>query len=181
MQKTWIRQYDLFPKIDKELTEQSGSGGFLSVSIMTILTYLLLSEFIHWRTTQYKYEFLVDQAVQQTLNVNVDITVKMKCEYVRMDVLDVAGDSLHISTIIPQPVAFHTSGAVDFSSVQAKNVKNTNGPIQGRHDNNARYYGDLDACRFFGSFDVTKVEGSLHITALGYGYFGLPAPRGGIS
>jgi hypothetical protein len=177
----WLKEYDAFPKIDMELTQKTESGGIVSLVIMGVLSVLLFSEVVHWRTLQYKYEFLVDQTIQQDrLSVNLDITVAMKCEFVRLDVFDVSRNSLNVGSIIPEPVSYHTQGTVDLSShLIAEQGKNQHRPVEGYHYNNARYNGPLNACRFFGSFDVSKVEGSILITALGHGYFGQHAPHEG--
>ena len=83
--------------MEQELQSRTESGGFITVVISLVLCYLLLSEFIQYRTVHQDFEFIVDHSRGHDLEllVNIDLTVAMKCDQVRLDVLDVA------KTVVP--------------------------------------------------------------------------------
>ncbi|CAG8507408.1 5835_t:CDS:2, partial [Funneliformis caledonium] len=129
----------------------------------------------YWYLDQ-KYDFVVDQSINHELQINVDITVNTQCPYLTVDVVDVAGERLHMTTELEKiPTTFEVRSAhllsdnyssrLDFRQM-VKAASNFN-PIPENDDAN----GDTKtACRIFGYLDVNKVTGNLHITALGHGY-----------
>ena len=89
--KELIRRLDAFKKIDSSVVVSSEWGGFLSILIVLVSFLLFGLELLDWQTPRHNYEFLVDQTSTDTLlDVNLDLTVAMKCEFLRVDVFDVA-------------------------------------------------------------------------------------------
>lgn len=146
MNKRWFQRFDCFPKIDSELLVKTQSGGLLSTIILGVLAILLLSEIHNWRSLKYRHEFLIDQSSHEnTLNVNLDITVAMKCEFARIDVLDVSGSNLHVgSSLSITPVNYHIGGVQDLSShfIEEQRIPNQNRPVEGDHQANAHLEGN---------------------------------------
>jgi hypothetical protein len=113
-----LTRLDAFPKLQTELTATTTTGGLLSLVVLSLSAVLFVTELISFRSTLQKYEFLVDHtpATDHSLQVNLDMTVNMPCAcasvclrcecvvhpsrskiVVRVDVLDLAGESLPVS------------------------------------------------------------------------------------
>ena len=123
-----LRSFDAFPKVDVHYTQRSATGGMLSVVVAFLIALLTFSEFHHYMHPPLQHEFLVDNQVDGTLQINFDVTVKMRCEYISVDVLDAAGDAVHLDKKIRKtPTLFTAVGAKHFREnggwVYSENVK----------------------------------------------------------
>ncbi|KAJ3242076.1 hypothetical protein HDU81_007830 [Chytriomyces hyalinus] len=171
-----ITRYDAFPKIDKNMQKSTGLGGLLTLLVAFGLFFLVLTEFGQYIHIEQKYEFLVDRtAGESTVSINADLTIAMACENLRIDVLDVAGSSIHAKAndFSKTPVKFHTVGLVPVGERKSKSkldVHRIVAEAQRKHREHADLRGPLDACRIKGHINVNKVAGMFHITALGHGY-----------
>ncbi|TPX33691.1 hypothetical protein SmJEL517_g03468 [Synchytrium microbalum] len=184
----WSRRLsylDAFPKIEKNITNASGSGGVVSIIVTIFLAYLILSELITWMTLKQEYEYLVDQTPSSGgagLLINVDLTVAMPCNALRADVLDVSQSSIHIEEFKLVDTVFSSAGAHQYT-----NSNPTPPPLnvhellrnaqRGGHALHFRLpsiggEGRPKGCRIYGQAPVKKLSGMLHITALGHGYMG---------
>lgn len=78
----WVTEYDIFPKVEKEFQATTKSGGLVSIVIWAVLFYLVFSEYVRYSSISLDYEFQVDKSrdFESTMDVNIDITVKMDCE-----------------------------------------------------------------------------------------------------
>ncbi|KAJ3138748.1 hypothetical protein HK100_012420 [Physocladia obscura] len=153
-------------------------ASLLTLLVAVLLSFLTLSEFIQYVTISQKYEFLVDRPTGNLgahININADITVAMACENLRIDVLDVAGTSLHArnNEFTKTPVKFHTEGLVSVGARKSKSKLDVHRIVveaQRKQRDIVDRFGKLDACRVKGHISVNKVAGMFHITALGHGY-----------
>ncbi|KAJ3393880.1 hypothetical protein HDU84_000843 [Entophlyctis sp. JEL0112] len=141
-----LSRLNAFPKVEKNIQQTSVLGGVLTVLVAVLLFFLTIAEFIQYASITQKYEFLVDRTPNSMgahININADITVAMACENLRIDVLDVSGQSIHAKAddFTKTPVRFHTEGLVPLG------IK--------------------------GHISVNRVAGMFHITALGHGYMDL--------
>ncbi|KAJ3122236.1 Endoplasmic reticulum-Golgi intermediate compartment protein 2 [Nowakowskiella sp. JEL0407] len=77
-----LRNWDAFPKLEKNFQQATSSGGFLSIAVFVFLSLLVLSEFRTYLNKQQIFEFLVDQtrSHDHALQINVDVTVAMPCK-----------------------------------------------------------------------------------------------------
>jgi hypothetical protein len=80
----WTRRLstlDGFKKIERSITQSSSAGGVLTLGVIGLLIYLLLSEFRAFLTVKQNYEFLVDQTRSQRhdLQINIDLTINTPC------------------------------------------------------------------------------------------------------
>ncbi|CAI2162362.1 12237_t:CDS:2 [Funneliformis geosporum] len=169
--------FDAFPKVDADCQNQSPQGGFVTIIVSIFLWFLIVSEFREYWYLDQKYDFVVDQSINHELQINVDITVNTQCHYLTVDVVDVAGERLHITTELEKiPTKFEVRSAhllsdnyssrLDFRQMVVEAASNFN-PIPENDD----VHGETQtACRIVGYLDVNKVTGNLHITALGHGY-----------
>ncbi|RGB37391.1 endoplasmic reticulum vesicle transporter-domain-containing protein [Rhizophagus diaphanus] len=171
--------FDAFPKVDADCQHRSPQGGLVTIIVSICLWFLIVSEFSEYWYLNQKYEFIVDQNINHKLQINVDITVNTPCDYLTVDVIDAAGEGLHmthelrkISTTFEVRSA-HLLGDDDDDDSRL-NVKQVvmaaNSNTDSFSPNNDVTENTQTACRIFGKFDVNKVTGNLHITALGHGY-----------
>ncbi|KAI9352074.1 endoplasmic reticulum vesicle transporter-domain-containing protein [Obelidium mucronatum] len=173
-----LSKVNAFPKIDKNMQKSTGLGGLLTLLVAVLLFFLTLSEFIQYITIGQKYEFLVDRtasSLEAHININADITVAMACENLRIDVLDVAGASLHArnNEFSKTSVKFHTVGLVPATARKSRSkldVHRIVAEAQRKHREHMDQSGVLNGCRIKGHISVNKVAGMFHITALGHGY-----------
>ncbi|RKO89187.1 endoplasmic reticulum vesicle transporter-domain-containing protein, partial [Blyttiomyces helicus] len=169
----WATRLDAFPKIERNIQNATGSGGLLTILVSALLAYLAFSEFAAYRHTQQTYEFLVDQtrSKDHALQINVDLTVSMNCEYVRADVLDLAGVSLSIGNEFKKTPVNGLHDGRNAASWVGRHARGRGGgtaELGGFPDVSCAKQG----CRIVGSVKVNKVTGMLHFTAPGHGYFG---------
>ncbi|KAK9710929.1 hypothetical protein K7432_008141 [Basidiobolus ranarum] len=171
-----ITSFDAFPKVDEGYQRRSKSGGFLSFVITLVLLYLLQSEIREYWAVKQDFEFLVDQGIQHTMQVNLDIYVPMECENLTVDVLDAAGATSHVKRMLnvsPAYLAFSSLGKR--TSYEESDEIDVHQIIRESHQEKRqgiKNEQEYNACRVTGSMEVNKVAGNLHITALGHGYGG---------
>mmetsp|Transcript_8224 Transcript_8224/g.12385 ORF Transcript_8224/g.12385 Transcript_8224/m.12385 type:complete len:518 (-) Transcript_8224:70-1623(-) len=96
LKKRVVRNLDLFPKIEKDLTVKSSSGSKLT-TIAYILTVIIIFAEIYAHKTansQYKEHVTVDKSLGKKMRVDLNITFPgLHCDDVHMDIMDVAGDA----------------------------------------------------------------------------------------
>ncbi|TPX50431.1 hypothetical protein SeLEV6574_g00904 [Synchytrium endobioticum] len=189
----WSRRLshlDAFPKIEKNITNASGSGGIVSIIVTLFLLYLVISEWINWVELKQDYEYLVDQTPTSSsavgLLINVDLTVAMPCNTLRVDVMDVSQITIHVEDLKMIDVLFSSRGVHTYTpenpTPQVLSVQQILRDAQrgGAMENimapgiggGAPGVDQRRACRIIGTAPVQKLSGMLHITALGHGYMG---------
>ncbi|ORZ33793.1 endoplasmic reticulum vesicle transporter-domain-containing protein [Catenaria anguillulae PL171] len=163
---------DAFPKIDDAFLVRSKSGALTSLVVSSLLCLLAISETARFLAIHHDYKFIVDPTLRQSIDVTVDVTVAMKCEYVTMDVYDVSGTALHVGNTVERiPTLFSTAGVY-------LHGQRPDGPVAfGAHATSTSAgtpvpADQATACRMRGAFAITKVAGNVHITALGHAYAG---------
>ncbi|RIA94708.1 endoplasmic reticulum vesicle transporter-domain-containing protein [Glomus cerebriforme] len=184
--------FDAFPKVDAECQDRSPQGGLVTIIVSICLWFLIVSEFREYWYLNQKYEFIVDQSINHKLQINVDITVNTPCNYLTVDVIDVAGEGLHmtnelqkISTTFEvrsaQPLGDDNDSQLNVRQVVMAAISKDD-PFSSNNDVPVFYSINIiiffiiqiedthTACRIFGYLDVNRVTGNLHITALGHGY-----------
>jgi hypothetical protein len=160
---------------------------------------LVLSEFSRWWTGHETHTFTVEKGVGHSLQVNLDIVVKMKCSELHVNVQDAAGDRILAATMLKEDPT-NWSQWVDAKGVH-KLGRDKEGRVvtgEGYHDHEEgfgeEHVHDIvslgrskkarfsktprlrggpkggDSCRVYGSLEVNKVQGDFHITARGHGY-----------
>ncbi|CAG8506166.1 22788_t:CDS:2 [Rhizophagus irregularis] len=163
--------FDAFPKVDADCQHRSPQGGLVTIIVSICLWFLIVSEFSEYWYLNQKYEFVVDQNINHKLQINVDITVNTPCDYLTVDVIDAAGEGLHMTHELRK---ISTTFEVRSAHLLGLNVKQVvmaaNSNTDSFSPNNDVTENTQTACRIFGNLDVNKVTGNLHITALGHGY-----------
>ena len=154
-----LRNFDAFSKIDSSVLSSSESGGILSIVMLLLIAYLFIAETIQWQTIRYDYEYLVDQTSNNVpLEVNIDMTVAMSCDFLRVDVLDSSKELSPVSNLIrATKTRFNRYSATNFTDNSKKGT------------GKAVYHADErtdrpNACHISGTFDVKKLEGMITIS-----------------
>lgn len=123
--------------------------------------------------------FSVDPTVGKHLQINVDITVAMSCNYIHVNVEDAAGDRILAGDVLRKdPTMWDPKGMHKLSQDRAKARDDSlwavmsKGGKRGSWPRTHPWKGHgQESCRIFGSMEVNKVQGDFHITARGHGYW----------
>ncbi|MBW0469579.1 hypothetical protein O181_009294 [Austropuccinia psidii MF-1] len=171
-----IKEFDAFPKTPKNFKRSSNFGGILTVLISFFLLNLLYFEFKDFFSNNQKFSFKVDQLIDHTLKINLDLTISMPCHYLSVDIKDAVGDRMHM-------IQEFTKEGTEFKIGKAKQIGDDNSASEISasrmlHDSRKGHsfpktkplLPDGPACRIYGNTFVKKVTGNLHITTLGHGY-----------
>ena len=172
-----VQQLDAFPKVEEDCAKPTTRGGTLSILSLSLISFLVVSEFFYYRGTETSYKYSVDTDLEEQLLITLDLTVAMQCRHLGADLIDHAGESRQLNDVIKMdPVSFQLS-ELQASVLRAKQR------LQEQY-NHAKAVGDLtivegvkdikmpqagdggdgQACRLHGSFPVKKVAGNFHIT-----------------
>ncbi|XP_011667008.1 endoplasmic reticulum-Golgi intermediate compartment protein 2 [Strongylocentrotus purpuratus] len=187
-----VKELDAFPKIPEDYVKTTSTGGTVSIVTFIVIAGLVISEFMYYLDSRMKYGYDVDTDFNTKLQINIDITVAMKCDYIGADVLDSAGDSAMFKfsgklkeeptsfEMTPQQRSWHKTLQTVRKALSEEHAiqdllfqtgfssKPTNQPQ--RVDSGKK----LDACRLHGSLTTNKVAGNFHVT-IGKS---IPHPRG---
>jgi len=93
---TVVQNFDMFTKVEQDLTVQTEHGGLISLIGYAVIFFLVVCEIIGW--TQQNREtiehLVVDTSLGKKMRVNLNVTFpELACEDLHLDVMDVAGDS----------------------------------------------------------------------------------------
>ncbi|RAL64044.1 hypothetical protein DID88_003232 [Monilinia fructigena] len=89
-----VKAFDAFPKARPQYITQTSGGGKWTVAMMFVSVLLLISEFGRWWTGHETHTFVVEKGIGHSLQVNIDIVIKMKCSELHLNVQDAAGDRI---------------------------------------------------------------------------------------
>lgn len=150
-----------------------------------------------WRGSEYHF-FAVEKGVGHSMQINMDIVVRMHCSDLHVNVQDAAGDRILAASLLKKDPT-NWQQWVDSKGMHKLNRDELGRLITGEgwmamqheegfgeehvHDivglghKRARWgktprmwKGAGDSCRLYGSMDLNKVQGDFHITARGHGY-----------
>ncbi|KAI8874103.1 DUF1692-domain-containing protein [Ramicandelaber brevisporus] len=163
-----MRRADGFGKVEGSYRAQSSSGGLATLIVSIVLFFLVFCEVRDHLQVTTSHEFLVDHRIAEQMQINLDVTVKMPCELISVDVADQSGTLQHVpGAITTFPAYFETRDAKVYRKTRQPQ------PAPGTEvDGKPTKDGEPDACRVHGSVLVNKIAGNLHITALGHGHGG---------
>ncbi|KAK3392122.1 endoplasmic reticulum vesicle transporter-domain-containing protein [Sordaria brevicollis] len=192
-----VSAFDAFPKSKPQYVTRTTAGGKWTVFISFISLILFWSEASRWWRGSESHTFAVEKGVSHSLDINLDIVVKMKCQDIHINVQDAAGDRiLAASKLHRDPTVWQhwvdNKGIHKLGRDAQGRVNTGEGYLQGHdegfgeehvHDivalgrkrakwaRTPRLWGATpDSCRVFGSLELNKVQGDFHITAKGHGY-----------
>ena len=178
-----VRELDAFPKVSEDYQKSTGRGGLFSVVAITIIIFLIISEFFYFKDSHIRYEYSVDTDMESRIRLVFDVTVAMPCEHLGADVIDAAGESRTlVQQIHKEPVVFDLTEKqrkwLDAKQAMQKLVTSTaprtlrdlptvnsvvHDPIPPRQNEDGAPH--HDSCRLHGFIELNKVAGNFHITA----------------
>ncbi|CAH1787324.1 unnamed protein product [Owenia fusiformis] len=179
-----VTELDAFPKVPETYVKTTASGGGLSIVIFIIMVVLIYFELQYYTATELKFKYEVDKDMNSKLQINIDMTVAMKCAYIGADVLDITGQSsanIH-GKLQEEPVWFELSPKQKEYQTMIAHVneyvrseyhalqdmlwktgyKGMSSEMPKREDEPVGAY---DGCRIHGKIQVNKLAGNFHITA----------------
>ncbi|CAO1616010.1 unnamed protein product [Parajaminaea phylloscopi] len=194
-----VRAFDAFPKTQPLYTTRSTKGGLFTLAVTVLLAWLTWGELSAYLYGRPSATFGVEHDLGSEMQVNLDLTVAMKCHYLTVDVRDAVGDRLHFSDteITKDETDFEVGHAGRLDSIPmadraigdlvdaARHLHVPTFSRKSKPKRKAKGYGgkqvafaptehivkDGNACRIYGSVLLKKVTGNLHISTLGHGYF----------
>ena len=197
-----VRELDAFPKVEEDCAKPTTRGGTLSILSLSLITILVVSEFFYYRGTETTYRYTVDTEMDEQLLITLDITVAMACRHLGADLIDHAGESQQLNSIIKMDSVSFELDEVQASVLRAKqrlqekyNEAKAVGDltiIEGVRDiempRNDEGEGEGGACRLHGSFTVKKLAGNFHITTgrsvphpQGHAHLNINVPRDAVN
>jgi len=190
-----VKELDAFPKVPETYKEPSTAGrGTLSMATFLLITFLVLSEIRYHMDSDLLFDYKVDLDKNETVRLNIDVTVAMECGYLGADVLDISNKHnawISGGSIEEEPVFFDLSPRQrDYQAMMTTFNNRLKSEYHALHKflwkTGARVAGhnmppreDVpdrkpDACRYYGSVEIGKVAGNFHVTA----GRSIPFPRG---
>lgn len=171
-----IKQVDAFPKVENSYVTTNSFGGVVTLICWIGIGFLLYSEINDFLRPNMEYKYKVDHEKNSKLAINVDMTVKMPCNLIGADVLDIWGRDLGNTELLKeelvpfelaenQKMFLKLQGAVkEFGQAHAS-LEDMMGDISRklvpRDDHGIEV--PKDACRLHGSIPVDKIKGNFHI------------------
>ncbi|KAI9663632.1 MAG: hypothetical protein M1821_007122 [Bathelium mastoideum] len=166
-------------------TTRTSSGGIWTLLLIFVGSLLTISEIRRWFVGDTSHTYSVEHGVAHTLQINLDVVVRMQCHDLHINVQDASGDRILAGdTLRKDPTnwdqwgkqkGIHTLGVGDERdriSYGEEDVHDYLGAARRKKKfkKTPRIRGDVDSCRVFGSMEGNKVQGDFHITARGHGY-----------
>ncbi len=174
-----VKELDVFPKVSEDYQKSTARGGTLSIISIFLISVLVISEFFYYTSTELKYKYSVDTAMDTLLQFHLDMTVAMSCNYLGADIVDLAGDSKLVTPFMQmEAAAFELpekkKALFDakrklldlFSESRSLNDFPVIENIQQVSQELAEESHSIEktGCRIHGKMEVKKVAGNFHIT-----------------
>ncbi|OIW23606.1 DUF1692-domain-containing protein [Coniochaeta ligniaria NRRL 30616] len=197
-----VSAFDAFPKSKPQYVTRTSGGGKWTVAMAIVSIILLWSELSRWWRGEEMHTFAVEKGIGRSMQINLDVVVRMKCNDLHVNVQDAAGDRILAASMLKLDPT-NWSQWVDNKGIHKLGRDKDGRVITGEgytsiaHDEGfgeehvhdivalgrkkARWGktpriwggGEPDSCRIFGSLELNKVQGDFHITARGHGYPGM--------
>ncbi|KAL2135383.1 hypothetical protein VTI74DRAFT_8795 [Chaetomium olivicolor] len=191
-----VSAFDAFPKSKPQYVTRTSGGGKWTVFMLLVSSVLVFSELSRWWRGAEQHTFAVEKGVSHTLDINLDIVIRMRCADLHVNVQDAAGDRILAAERLKRdPTTWaqwvDVKGMHRLGRDQNGKVVTGEGYISEEgfgeehvHDivalgrKKAKWgrtprlgWGvEADSCRVYGSLELNKVQGDFHITARGHGY-----------
>eukprot|EP00056_Hartaetosiga_gracilis_P002507 m.54275 g.54275 ORF g.54275 m.54275 type:complete len:402 (+) comp11082_c0_seq1:116-1321(+) len=177
-----VKSLDVFPKVEPEqgIQHTSSTSGLVTLVTSVIIVALLVNEVIEFNTLSIRYEYGVDDDLRRDMNLTLDITIAMNCEYLGADYVDASGSSIDAMQFMKKEAAHFELSPNQLDWVEKwQQVKEEEGS-KGLDSLNRFLHGSMrepmptaapeigtppDACRVFGTMSISKVAANFHVTA----------------
>ena len=87
-------------KAKPQYVQRTSGGGKWTVAMGIVSLILFWSELTRWWTGTEEHTFAVEKGVGHTMQINLDILVKMQCDDLHINVQDAAGDRILAATLL---------------------------------------------------------------------------------
>ncbi|EIN03948.1 DUF1692-domain-containing protein [Punctularia strigosozonata HHB-11173 SS5] len=181
-----LKHFDAFPKLPASYKARSESRGLFTALVAFIAFFLVLNDLGEFIWGWPDYEFSVDNEARSHMNINVDMVVKMPCQYLSVDLRDAVGDRLYLSSAFRRDGTLFDIGQATALKEHAAQLSARKAVAQSRQSRGLfdvllrrsgqgykptyNHQPDGGACRIYGTLQVKKVTANLHITTAGHGY-----------
>ncbi|KAI9323541.1 endoplasmic reticulum vesicle transporter-domain-containing protein [Dichotomocladium elegans] len=165
-----IAQFDAFPKVDADNQARSEKGGLLTVLLSCFLLMLTLTEFSEYRKVHTNYQFLVDNTIDTSIQINMDLTIAMPCPVLLVHVYDASGAQMPLTDnlrLVPAEFSVHREDQQ--KAINPKYLQEVINAASGKEYDEG-IAAEMGACRILGSIYSSKIAANLHITSKGHGY-----------
>lgn len=159
-----------------------------------ISVFLIWSEVTRWWRGAETHTFAVEKGIGRSMQINLDMVVRMKCPDLHINVQDSSGDRIMAAMKLQRDrtnwsqwvdgKGMHKLGRDELGRVDTgaggfveegfgeEHVHDivAAGKRKAKWGKTPRLRGKEDACRIYGSLELNKVQGDFHITARGHGY-----------
>ena len=176
-----VRELDAFPKVEDDYQKPTTRGGTLSIISLSVIAVLVVSEFFYYRGTEIRYKYSVDIDMDAQLLLTLDITVAMPCKHLGADLIDNAGESKQLNSVLEMETVDFELSELQMSYLRAKQhlqmrynaakavgdltfLEGTRDIVMPRANKGSENSAEMTACRLHGSFKVKKMAGNFHIT-----------------
>ncbi|ERT02948.1 hypothetical protein HMPREF1624_01252 [Sporothrix schenckii ATCC 58251] len=95
-----VSAFDAFPKSKPQYVQRTSGGGKWTVAMVVVSVILFWSELARWWTGAEEHTFAVEKGVGRTMQINLDILVKMHCDDLHINVQDAAGDRILAASLL---------------------------------------------------------------------------------
>ncbi|KAH3679839.1 hypothetical protein WICMUC_000582 [Wickerhamomyces mucosus] len=132
------------------------------------------------------HQFHVDNVVDSTLLINLDLMINMPCKFIHTNVQDNTDDRFLASELlkyegfrffIPPSYKLNDHNSIETPDLDEIMAEGIVAQFQDRGDSKDSI---APACHIYGTIPVNKVSGDLHFTAKGYGYRDFDRTRLGV-
>eukprot|EP00730_Choanoeca_flexa_P016805 TRINITY_DN8009_c0_g1_i1.p1 TRINITY_DN8009_c0_g1~~TRINITY_DN8009_c0_g1_i1.p1 ORF type:complete len:367 (+),score=53.14 TRINITY_DN8009_c0_g1_i1:130-1101(+) len=163
-----------------DIQEYSISGAIVTVLVSLVIGGLILTELIYYQEVIVRYEYGVDTDIYAKMNLTLDMTIKMPCDYLGVDYIDVSGTSIDASQFMTlEPAHFELAPNQQEWLDHWASYKAQEGS-RGLDSLNRFLHGSLrppmpdaapeigtppEDCRIHGTMPVARVASNFHITA----------------
>ncbi|CAK7272181.1 hypothetical protein SEPCBS119000_004989 [Sporothrix epigloea] len=95
-----VSAFDAFPKSKPQYVQRTSGGGKWTVAMAIVSLILFWSELVRWWSGTEEHTFAVEKGVGRTMQINLDILIKMQCNDLDINVQDAAGDRILAAALL---------------------------------------------------------------------------------
>ncbi|XP_023931125.1 endoplasmic reticulum-Golgi intermediate compartment protein 2 [Lingula anatina] len=176
-----VKELDAFPKVPEDYVEKSSTGGGISVITFAFILVLIISEIRYYSSSDLRFSYEVDTEFDKKLQLNIDMTVAMRCSAIGADIVDQTGQNIDsFGSLEEEDVHFelspdqrtyqemlqHVNSYMrdEYHAIQDFIWKTGYSGIGEKPIREVAPSGPRDSCRLHGSFILNKVAGNFHVT-----------------
>ena len=183
-----LKTFDAFPKTEEQYKKKSTKGGLTSLLTYLFLLFIAWTEFGEYFGGYIDQQYVVDSQVRDTVQINMDIYVNTKCDWLQINVRDQTMDrKLVLEELQLEEMPFfipYDTKVNDINEIITPELDEILGeaiPAEFREkldtrsffdesDPNRAHLPEFNGCHIFGSIPVNRVSGELQITAKSLDY-----------